>query len=368
MLISAFVTHKKAEHFYDCQDRFSINSDTKSIAVSDGMSQSIFQKYWAEILVNTFVSKQEWVPNKEAVKELSPIWRNKVEENIKAQKESGNKSVWRAERSLLDGRSAGATFLGIRFHGLNWEGDVLGDSCLIWVNDNRIKKIYTSEDVEAFDSYPDFFDSNPQKEGKGSPIQISGSLKTGDNLLLVSDPLSDFLLKNKGTSEEAVLIDRLLGVNSHQEFEDVVEQWRNKGMHNDDTTLIIVKSDGTEDFTIVKEDDISELINEEKLLAIQNEIQELSDESEIGKDSNIENLNNSLEQETEKLNHPVQEESVKTDWLQVFDNEFDESLNVYIYKHLNGWVLTKGKKREKVFLIAKDIKSLIQHTIRKKCQ
>jgi len=368
MLISAFITHKKAEHFYDCQDRFSINPDTKSIAVSDGMSQSIFQKYWAEILVGTFTSKQEWVPNKEAVKELAPIWRSKAEENIKAQKESGNKSVWRAERSLMDGRSAGATFLGIRFQGLNWGGNVLGDSCLIWVNDNRIKEIYTSENVKAFDSYPDFFDSNPKNEGKGSPVQINGSLKTGDNLLLVSDPLSDFLLKNRGTAEEAVLIDRLLSVNSHQEFEDVVEQWRNKGMHNDDTTLIIIKSDGTEDFTIVKEDDISELINEETSLATQIEAQDQSGESEIEKDNNIENINVSLEQERENFKPPVQEELIKTDWSQVFDNEFDDSLNVRIYKHLNGLVLTKGQKKERVFLIADDIKSLIQHTIRKKCQ
>ena len=50
MDIRAFITHKKAETFSDCQDRFSINSDTKSVAVSDGMSQSFFQKIWAEIL------------------------------------------------------------------------------------------------------------------------------------------------------------------------------------------------------------------------------------------------------------------------------------------------------------------------------
>lgn len=364
MLIRAFITHKRAEHFSDCQDRFSINYDTKSIAVSDGMSQSIFQKYWAEILVDTFTSNQEWVPNKESIQELSSIWRNKVEESIKAQKEAGNKSVWRAERSLMDGRSAGATFLGIRFQGLDWEADVLGDTCLIWVNDNQIKEIFTSEDVDQFDSYPDFFDSNPKNEGKGIPIQKEGSLATGDTLLMVSDPFSDYLLKNRGSKEETILVDRLLGINSHKEFEEVVEEWRNKGMHNDDSTLIIIKSDGSEDFKIIKEDDIAELINEGISSDTSAEIQEQSEEREV----EIDNLNVPCKQEQEELSPLVQGLLAKTDVSEVFDNEFDNSLKVCIYEHLNGWVLTKGQKRERVFLIAEDIKSLIYHTIRKKCQ
>lgn len=287
MLISAFITHKEAEHFCDCQDRFSINTDTKSIAVSDGMSQSIFQKYWAEILVETFTNHREWVPNKDSVKELSSIWRNKVEDNIKIRKEAGDQFVWRSERSLIEGRSAGATFLGIRFEGLDWDGYVLGDSCLIWINDNQIKEIYTSEEVEAFDSYPDFFDSNPLNEGKGSYKEINGSLNNGDYLLLVSDPLSDFLLKHKDTAEEAVLIKKLLDINSHQEFENVVEQWRKEGMHNDDTTLVIIKPDDKEDFTIVKKDEISELITDENLLSTQNEDQDQSRQSEIERDGNL---------------------------------------------------------------------------------
>lgn len=51
MDIRAFITHKKAETFSDCQDRFSINSDTKSVAVSDGMSQSFFKRFGRKILL-----------------------------------------------------------------------------------------------------------------------------------------------------------------------------------------------------------------------------------------------------------------------------------------------------------------------------
>lgn len=172
MLVSAFITHKKAEHFTDCQDRFSINPDTKSIALSDGMSQSIFPKYWAEILVERFTSVPDWIPNLASVKELAPIWKDMVLGIIQRQKAEGSSSAlssaWRSERNLIDGRSAGATFLGIRFKGNQWECDVLGDSCLILIHDNKITDIISSEDKIVFDSYPDFFDSNPNNRERFS--------------------------------------------------------------------------------------------------------------------------------------------------------------------------------------------------------
>ena len=70
MKIRAFITHKIKEEFADCQDRFSINPDTKSIAVSDGMGSTWQQKIWAQLLVETFTNSKEWSPNKLAVKEL----------------------------------------------------------------------------------------------------------------------------------------------------------------------------------------------------------------------------------------------------------------------------------------------------------
>lgn len=264
MLVSAFITHKKAEHFTDCQDRFSINADTKSIALSDGMSQSIFQKYWAEILVDKFTSTPDWVPDLASIKELAPKWKDKVLGIIQRQKEEGSRSAWRAERNLIDGLSAGATFLGIRFKGNQWECDVLGDSCLIHIHDNRIIDIISSEDVSVFNSYPDYFDSNPNKDGKGSPRHSHGTFSSGDTILLVSDPFSDFLLKNRNTPMEADLVDRLLGVNSHSEFEEVVERWRSLGMHNDDSTLIIIKQGDGDCFKISCADCIDDLIKQEK--------------------------------------------------------------------------------------------------------
>ena len=77
MKIRAFITHKKAETYKDCQDRFCINPETKSLAVSDGVSQSIFPGIWAEMLVYEYANKN-WCPNHESAKELAVEWRRQI--------------------------------------------------------------------------------------------------------------------------------------------------------------------------------------------------------------------------------------------------------------------------------------------------
>ena len=63
-------------------------------------------------------------------------------------------------------------------------------------------------------------------------------------------------------------INQLLKLNSHDDFEALVDEWRKKGMHNDDTTLVVVEPDNSDDFSIDTNslDNINKLIDEEKKL------------------------------------------------------------------------------------------------------
>ena len=279
MKLKAFITHKRAETFSDCQDRFDVNIDTKSIAVSDGMGSTWQQKIWAQLLVDAFTDSTDWFPTRETIKPLCKSWRNKVIDYIDQLKERPRTGIQQKEIKLLDaliyrnerglalGYSAGATFVGIRFEKNLWKGSVLGDSCLIeW--DGSIAKLYTSQDVEEFDSYPDYFDSDELKQGKGTPKDISGTLEKGGYLLLVSDPFSDFLFEHNKQGDVAMYMQQLLKLSSHDEFEILVDEWRKAGMHDDDTTLVIVEPDDSDDFSIEQDkiDDINKLIEEEKKL------------------------------------------------------------------------------------------------------
>lgn len=266
MIIRAFITHKQAELFADCQDRFGVNPNTKSIAVSDGMGSTWQQKIWAQLLVDTFTESHDWSPSAEAIKPLCQTWKTKVLDYIQKLKDTNApvNILYRNERNLVAGRSAGATFVGIRFNDKDWKGSVLGDSCLIeW--DGNVAKFNTSQDSETFDSYPDYFDSDASKKGKGFPKPIEGTLTEGKLLLLVSDPFSEFLLEHSKQGNIAKYIQQLLSLTTHDEFETLVSEWRKEGMHNDDTTLVIVEYDKSELFSITHADNIVEMIEKEKL-------------------------------------------------------------------------------------------------------
>lgn len=266
MEIRAFITHKKAESFSDCQDRFSIGIDTKSVAVSDGMSQSFFQKIWAEILVAAFVNNLQWnlcdEQSEDLLKKQQGKWLGCVQDRIEEQKHDGTKEnvIYRNEKFIAQGKSAGATLVGVRFSGNKWHCEVLGDSCLIEVKNEEIVRICTSQEGEEFDNFPDHYDSNPKHSGKGTAKEFEGTLENDNVLLLVSDPFSDFLNEQSKKGSVKGLVEALLSISSHEEFEKLVEDWRaNKGMHNDDSTLLVIRYDGSTELNVLYVDSLEEL-------------------------------------------------------------------------------------------------------------
>lgn len=245
MRARAFITQKEAESVADCQDRFSINPATGSVAVSDGMSQSLFPKYWAEILADRYTAERYWFPTRENVQALAPFWMKKVRKRLEEWRALG-REPWRSESMLATGASAGATLVGLRVGvGGKWSCDILGDSCLVELEGDHINEIYSS--MDQFDNYPDYFDSNPEKPGKGEVRSITGNWNLPEEppktLLLVTDALGAFLASIKGTQEETTRIRELLSVESADEFQILVQYWRKDGMHNDDTTMVVVTDD-----------------------------------------------------------------------------------------------------------------------------
>ncbi|MGM9963466.1 MAG: hypothetical protein ACI319_10575 [Holdemanella porci] len=260
MKVRAFITHKLNECYSDCQDRFSINKERRTLAVSDGMSQSVFPDFWADILSQYYASHGHC--NEMERKSLCEQWLQKVEQYQKQEIEAGRNPSWRINNILHGHDSAGATLCGVEFENANnWNGHVLGDSCIIEIdwNSNQVVKIHTSQD-KPFDCYPDYFDSSSKKKGKGEMKPFSGSIDENHSLLLVSDPFSEFLYNNKLTSSYWLQKIKVLG--SHQDFVSLVNEWRQEGLHNDDSTLCIIDYDGKDVFDI-KFDDIQKLIQEE---------------------------------------------------------------------------------------------------------
>ena len=106
MIVRAFITHKQAELFADCQDRFGVNQDTKSIAVSDGMGSTWQQKKWAQLLVDTYKYSTDWSPSNDTIRPLCQEWRAQVEDFINNLKKTNApvNLIYRNEKNLLEGR------------------------------------------------------------------------------------------------------------------------------------------------------------------------------------------------------------------------------------------------------------------------
>lgn len=313
MKIRAFITHKLSEHYSECQDRFCINRDNHAIAVSDGMSQSVFPDYWAEIL-SSFYANNGHCTNEDR-KELCREWLKKVEDFISSVIQNG-KNPWRLQNCIESQNGAGATLCGIKFTDAeNWVGHVLGDTCIIDVDITKKDtiKIHTSED-KAFDSYPDYYESFPNKEGRGQIKEFTGKLSEGHCLLLVSDPFSEFLYTNKENC--SLWLKKILELKGHEDFCSLVDDWRQSGLHDDDSTLCIIEPDGSMDFNIEQEDDISTLIEKEKhttesiskistpdeSLAITTQLEEkkVNDPKEMVKSNDVERQP-SIEEEKQKI-------------------------------------------------------------------
>lgn len=267
-LVNAYITHKKSELYSDCQDSYAISTDNKAIAIADGVSQSLFPKVWADMLTQAFVSDSDFtLNNSEKVQALRKRWKTYFIEELKRQQAANNPMVWKLENCFAEDKSAGATFVGLRFvdkHQVSYE--ILGDSCLVIVENKKIREVISSkENGDEFDNYPDYIDSSPVIGQKGVVKQGTFKFEKGMELLLVTDALSD-ILNDAFRSEDKGLeiVSNLTGLWGQDSFEECIEELRQKGMSNDDTTLVHVRWSKLNTIQVTYETPFIQYINNER--------------------------------------------------------------------------------------------------------
>lgn len=235
MNIKAFTYHKRAEKYCDCQDCFGINTQNNRIAVSDGMSQSIFPQWWARILVDAFLETGQ-IPS-DNLHQYQRDWQERVEKEIIRQEEEGG-NPWLLRDLFADRSGAGATLCGFSWNKKEWECQCIGDTCLI-----KIKKDYSIEIITSqkgpFDNHPDYLDSFCN--GRGAPIKAKGDFNL-EAILIVTDPFAELFQKYQlDNNFIKALYTELSAINTQNDYVDLVERWRGKyDMHNDDSTIVIL--------------------------------------------------------------------------------------------------------------------------------
>lgn len=262
MDIKAYIYHKKAEKYSDCQDCFGINTQSNRIAISDGMSQSIFPQWWAKILVDSYL-EMGVIP--EDISPLQKQWQQKLQDEIIKREEEAKsnpqRDPWRLKNSFAEKSGAGATLCGLSINDNEWVCECLGDSCLIAVNNDYSLTFYTSQEGE-FGNHPDYFDSFTIGRGKRIKRAVNSDVRA---LIMVSDPFAElFKIHESDLNFIKERLTELEQLSDHNSFKELVEKWRDIfNMHNDDSTLVFIDRLNISGFTKVHIDDLSELCKNE---------------------------------------------------------------------------------------------------------
>lgn len=280
MDIKAYIHHKRAEKYCDCQDCFGIDTQNNRIAISDGMSQSIFPQWWAKILVDAYL--QTGIIPYESILPYQKEWQKMVQNEINRQETEG-KNPWLLKDIFAERSGAGATLCGIEWNKNGWTCQCLGDSCLIIITDDCSIEIVTSQ-KGRFNNHPDYLDSFDK--GRGIPITEKGNFNL-KAILLVSDPFAELFQSHQ--SDTKFINERLNEIDhlsDHTSFVTLVENWRDKyNLHNDDSTLVILNKFRSANLRIIWKDCIDELCEKEQSIIQEDQY------------SQIKNLNNDPREE-----------------------------------------------------------------------
>jgi hypothetical protein len=206
------------------------------VAVADGATESSFAKLWAVLLAESFVRNE--LIGEEFFARLEParrLWRRRL---------AGRPLPWFASEKAELG--AFAAFLGIQIdtHQHRWKALAVGDCCLMQVDNvgkkMRVVKAFPLQKSSQFTMSPYLIGSRSNGKLLDEHIQITkGSLRDGDMLLLATDALSAWLLKQNEEGRPLWhWLYRKLG--TPESFAAMVAYGRKNGLRNDDFTLIRV--------------------------------------------------------------------------------------------------------------------------------
>ncbi len=206
------------------------------VAVADGATESSFAKLWAVLVAESYVRSE--VTGAEFFERLAAarrLWRQRL---------AGRPLPWFASEKAEQG--AFAAFLGVQIdaHKNQWTALAVGDCCLMQVDDvgkrMRVLKAFPLEKSSQFTMSPYLIGSRSNGEPPHERIQISkGSLRDGDMLLLATDAVAAWLLKQHENGRPLwKWLYRKLG--TPESFAAMVAYGRKHGLRNDDFTLVRV--------------------------------------------------------------------------------------------------------------------------------
>lgn len=236
MSITILQLHKRASYeFKYIQDKYAINSVTKTFALADGTTQSFNSEIWAEIITKGFVANPTFKPNN-----LISSFTKQVSEYKSAKFEFSPNPAKASLEKAKQNKGGTATFIGLQFTNEN-KFDIIacGDTNLFLLNSKQeIDTCFPFTDVDSLDANNHFINTEQLLQEKIDDTyfkQTSIEVSNEDTIILATDALSRLILKRPKT------IDELLKIQTFEQLHEFcIKKWENKGLEEDDISAIII--------------------------------------------------------------------------------------------------------------------------------
>ena len=234
MRLRAFVVQKHGNRLRDCEDSASISQRTGRCAVADGASQSWAAREWAQTLTECWIEDppasasafDAWLDDAQAVFAERDVAESPEVPAYLSQTRTARDDP--AHATLLGAVLTDATPAQLRLL-------ALGDSYAFLVRAGElIGSLPHGVDAALFDSTPDLLTSCDA--APASIVSATLTVADGDRCYLVTDALAE-VLRDRHLDGEP-LWDRLDDLDADG-YLDLVDELREAGMDNDDTTLVV---------------------------------------------------------------------------------------------------------------------------------
>lgn len=246
MSITVLQLHKRASYeFKHIQDKYAINSATKTFALADGTTQSFNSEIWAEIITKEFVANPTFKPN-----DLISSFTKQVSEYKSAKFEFSSNPAKASLEKAKQNKGGTATFIGLQFTEQN-KLDVIscGDTNLFLLNSENKIIPFPFADVDSLDGNNYFINTEQLLQNRIDETffkQNTLEYLPTDVLIIATDALSRLILKKPSTITE------LLGImNFEQLHEFCLKYWESKELQEDDISAIIIPLNNMADLKLI---------------------------------------------------------------------------------------------------------------------
>lgn len=229
---------KKGNAEDEIEDAFACDTGRSLAAVADGASEGIFTSAWAQLLTRTFLGEDLDVADPERLAAWMADCRGEWAEKI------NYPSLRWSQQAKVDSTGAGATFLawqaGRTAEGaLVWRSWAVGDSCLFWVRNNRLRATFPMAHSRHFGVPPNLLPTRAALQVP-APLYAAGMCRPGDLFILATDAFAQYLLRITEQKKEPDW--NALASMEESVWRERVEILRSKNrIVNDDCTVVFAR-------------------------------------------------------------------------------------------------------------------------------